>query len=78
MPGIQSGNPDGGIRMARACNFFVLPSMREGMSNCLLTAMYAGRCVLYSDIESMQNVLQWPEALVRVDDVADLAEKLQY
>ncbi len=64
--------------LMRNCAMFVLPSIREGMSNSLLAAMYAGRCVLCSDIESNRDVVQRPEALFRVDDVTDLAEKLQY
>lgn len=64
--------------LMRNCAVFVFPSIREGMSNSLLAAMYAGRCVLCSDIESNRDVAQRAESLFRADDLKDLAEKLQH
>lgn len=63
--------------LMRNCAIFLLPSINEGMSNSLLAAMYAGRCVICSDIEPNRDVVQRTDAMFRTDDLGDLAEKLQ-
>lgn len=58
------------------CRAFVLPSVLEGMSNSLLTAMATGRAVLASDIAPNADVLKNQDAMFKADDVDDLRKRL--
>ena len=58
------------------CRAFLLPSVLEGMSNSLLSAMATGRAVLASDIPPNADVLQNNNAVFRVDDIDDLRQSL--
>ncbi len=58
------------------CRAFLLPSVLEGMSNSLLTAMATGRAVLASDIAPNADLLEDPEALFKADDIDDLRTAL--
>ncbi|MBY6226563.1 glycosyltransferase family 4 protein [Ferrimonas balearica] len=61
-----------------SCSLFVLPSVLEGMSNSLLTAMGAGRPVLCADVpENADVVASDPRVLFEADNVADLLAQLQ-
>jgi glycosyltransferase involved in cell wall biosynthesis len=64
--------------LMRNCRIFVLPSVLEGMSNSLLSAMAAGRCVICSDIPPNRALVDDdPEVLFRRDDQQDLTRALQ-
>ncbi len=59
------------------CSLFVLPSVLEGMSNSLLTAMGAGRCVLCADVPENADVVAGdPRVLFEADNVTALREQL--
>lgn len=59
------------------CRAFVLPSVLEGMSNSLLTAMATGCAVLASDIPPNADVLQNDDAIFKADDLMALQLGLQ-
>ncbi|MBY6188695.1 glycosyltransferase family 4 protein [Marinobacter hydrocarbonoclasticus] len=59
------------------CSLFVLPSVLEGMSNSLLTAMGAGRCVLCANVPENADVVAGdPRVLFEADDVQALKRQL--
>ncbi|MBY5994262.1 glycosyltransferase family 4 protein [Ferrimonas balearica] len=63
--------------LMRHCALFVLPSVLEGMSNSLLTAMGAGRCVLCADVPENADVVSGdPRVLFEADNVEALRGKL--
>lgn len=63
--------------LMRNCAVFVLPSIKEGMSNSLLAAMNRGRCVVCADIDANADVVQHePAALFEADNVDALAARL--
>jgi len=63
--------------LMRHCAAFVLPSIKEGMSNSLLAAMNRGRAVVCADIAANADVVQHePAALFEADNVEALAAKL--
>jgi glycosyltransferase involved in cell wall biosynthesis len=63
--------------LMRNCAVFVLPSVKEGMSNSLLAAMNHGRCVLCADIAANADVVQHEAmALFEADNVQALAARL--
>jgi glycosyltransferase involved in cell wall biosynthesis len=51
------------------CKAFILPSILEGMSNSLLSAMATGKPVLAADIPANSDVIEFPEALYKIDDI---------
>lgn len=59
------------------CRAFLLPSVLEGMSNSLLSAMASGRAVLASDIRPNADVLLNDAALFKKDDVVSLQQGMQ-
>jgi len=62
--------------LMRHCRAFVLPSVLEGMSNSLLSAMATGRAVLASDIRANSDVLQHDDAVFKTDNMAALERGL--
>jgi len=60
-----------------ACKAFILPSILEGMSNSLLSAMVNGKAVLAADIFANSDVLKHPDALFEADNVLALTEGLE-
>jgi len=58
------------------CRAFLLPSVLEGMSNSLLTAMATGCAVLASDIPPNTDVLQNPDAVFSADNIPMLSNGL--
>jgi glycosyltransferase involved in cell wall biosynthesis len=63
--------------LMRKCAIFILPSVLEGMSNSLLSAMSAARCVICADIpENCDVVKNDQRVLFRKDDVTELSKKL--
>lgn len=58
------------------CRAFLLPSVLEGMSNSLLSAMATGCAVLASDIPPNKDVLVNEEAMFPADDVSAMREGL--
>jgi glycosyltransferase involved in cell wall biosynthesis len=64
--------------LMRHCAVFILPSIKEGMSNSLLTAMNRARCVLCANIDANADVVKHdPAALFEPDDVDGLAARLK-
>jgi len=59
------------------CRAFLLPSVLEGMSNSLLSAMATGCAVLASDIPANADVLDSQDAVFPVDDIDALREGLK-
>jgi len=74
LPGLRNDMPD----LYRALDLFVLPSLREGISNTLLEAMACGRACVATRAGGNPEIL--PEgiagALVRVEDDDALAEAI--
>ncbi|GAA4890777.1 glycosyltransferase family 4 protein [Ferrimonas pelagia] len=65
--------------LMRHCALFILPSVLEGMSNSLLSAMGAGRCVLCADVEENADVVAADRRyLFEADNVADLQRQLTH
>ncbi len=62
--------------LMRHCRAFILPSVLEGMSNSLLSAMATGKAVLASDIRPNKDVLKNDEAIFIADDVVSLSTGL--
>lgn len=63
--------------LMRNCAVFVLPSVLEGMSNSLLSAMISGRSVLCADVEANHDVvLGHRESLFAPDSVAEMTAHL--
>jgi glycosyltransferase involved in cell wall biosynthesis len=63
--------------LTRKCTIFILPSVLEGMSNSLLSAMSAARCVICADIpENCDVVKHDPRVLFKKDDVTELSDKM--
>lgn len=58
------------------CKIFVLPSVLEGMSNSLLSAMSSGRPCLVSSVPENASVVFYNDAQFKADDEDDLIEKL--
>ena len=74
LPGLRDDTPD----LYRALDVFVLPSLREGISNTILEAMASGRAVLATRVGGNAEIL--PEAagrLVPADDPAALAAAMR-
>ncbi|SHI26536.1 glycosyltransferase family 4 protein [Ferrimonas marina] len=64
--------------LMQGCGIFVLPSVLEGMSNSLLSAMGQGRCVLCADVPENADVVEGvPEALFPADNRSVLTERLE-
>ena len=55
---------------------FVLPSLVEGMSNSLLSAMSEGICCLCSDIPENIVLIKYKELIFKRDDMKDLSSKI--
>jgi glycosyltransferase involved in cell wall biosynthesis len=64
--------------LMRNCAMFVLPSIKEGMSNSLLAAMNRARCVVCADIDANADVVQHEFALYEADNVDALAARLTH
>lgn len=58
------------------CRAFILPSVLEGMSNSLLSAMVHGKAVLAADIAANSDVLFFKDALYQADDLKELTQGL--
>jgi glycosyltransferase involved in cell wall biosynthesis len=58
------------------CRAFILPSVLEGMSNSILSAMAAGKPVLAADVPANSDLLVYEDALFVADDCEDLHDKL--
>lgn len=58
------------------CRAFILPSILEGMSNSLLSAMAAGKPVLAANVPANSDLLDCDDALFIADDVSKLLEGL--
>lgn len=63
--------------LMRHCRAFVLPSVLEGMSNSLLSAMATGKAVLASDIPANRDVLMNGNATFAADDPDSLRQGLE-
>jgi|GEM_PF-4607853 len=60
------------------CRAFILPSVLEGMSNSLLSAMASEKAVVAADVPENRDVIVGElDALFIADDVDDLAAKLE-
>lgn len=62
--------------LMRNCRAFLLPSVLEGMSNSLLSAMATGCAVLASDIAPNKDVLLNEQAMFSADDVSAMRDGL--
>lgn len=62
--------------LMKYCRAFILPSVLEGMSNSLLSAMANSKAVLAADIVENSDVVEYGDALFEKDNVNDLYEKL--
>jgi len=62
--------------LMKYCRAFILPSVLEGMSNSLLSAMANSKAVLAADIVENSDVVEYKEALFEKDNINDLYEKL--
>lgn len=62
--------------LMKYCRAFILPSVLEGMSNSLLSAMANSKAVLAADIVENSDVVECKDALFEKDNVNDLYEKL--
>jgi len=62
--------------LMKYCRAFILPSVLEGMSNSLLSAMANSKAVLAADIIENSDVVECKDALFEKDNVNDLYEKL--
>lgn len=63
--------------LMRNCAIFVLPSVLEGMSNSLLSAMSAARCVVCADVPENSDVIEGDSrVLFEKDNVEELSKKL--
>lgn len=62
--------------LMKYCRAFILPSVLEGMSNSLLSAMANSKAVLAADIVENSDVVECQDALFEKDNVNDLHEKL--
>ena len=80
IPGVQFAGHIGEPLMStlmNSCSIFVLPSVLEGMSNSLLSAMGAGRCILCADVpENADVVHQDKRVLYERDNTKALCEML--
>lgn len=59
------------------CKAFILPSILEGMSNSLLSAMVNGKAVLAADIFANSDVIKYSDALFEADNVLALTKGLE-
>jgi glycosyltransferase involved in cell wall biosynthesis len=71
-------NRDDVLDILRISKVFVLPSIKEGMSNALLEAMSVGLPAVVSDIEENRELIEDRENgyVFKLKDYNDLAEKL--
>ncbi|MEH6713884.1 MAG: glycosyltransferase family 4 protein [Paraglaciecola polaris] len=58
------------------CRAFILPSVLEGMSNSILSAMAAGKPVLAADVPANSDLVEYRDALFTADDCDELQTKL--
>lgn len=58
------------------CKAFVLPSVLEGMSNSILSAMINGRPVLAANIPANSDLLAHQQATFKADDISELSKAL--
>jgi glycosyltransferase involved in cell wall biosynthesis len=58
------------------CRAFILPSVLEGMSNSILSAMAAGKPVLAADVPANSDLLNYKDALFTADNCNELHDKL--
>lgn len=58
------------------CRAFILPSVLEGMSNSILSAMAAGKPVLAADVPANSDLLVYQDALFTADNCNELHDKL--
>ncbi|MFT5814055.1 MAG: glycosyltransferase involved in cell wall biosynthesis, partial [Psychroserpens sp.] len=58
------------------CRAFILPSVLEGMSNSILSAMAAGKPVLAADVPANSDLLGYEDALFTADNCKKLKDKL--
>ncbi|WP_111977432.1 glycosyltransferase family 4 protein [Algibacillus agarilyticus] len=59
------------------CRAFILPSVLEGMSNSILSAMANNKATLVADIPENRDVVLLDDALFKRDDLDDLSKKLK-
>jgi glycosyltransferase involved in cell wall biosynthesis len=59
-----------------ACRAFILPSILEGMSNSLLSAMANKRAVLVANVDENRDVVENNKACFIADDEVDMLKKL--
>ena len=62
----------------RYSKIFILPSLLEGMSNSLLSAMAMGKPCITSDARCNTDVLPFEECHFKLDDVDSLKDKIDY
>jgi glycosyltransferase involved in cell wall biosynthesis len=72
-------NRDDILDILKVSNVFVLPSIKEGMSNALLEAMSIGLPAMVSDIEENKELIEDKENgyVFKLFDYNDLADKLE-
>jgi len=63
--------------LMRHCRAFILPSVLEGMSNSLLSAMASERAVIASNIPANRDVLNCDDATYEADNLNQLKHKLK-
>lgn len=63
--------------LMKYCRAFILPSVIEGMSNSLLSAMANGKAIITADIEENRDVVELEHALFEKDNLERLKQKLQ-
>jgi glycosyltransferase involved in cell wall biosynthesis len=62
--------------LIKCCRAFILPSILEGMSNSLLSAMATSKAVLAADVPENRDVVMLEEGLFEKDNVEELYQKL--
>ena len=70
-------NSDHLAPLMKHCRAFILPSILEGMSNSLLSAMASSKAVLAADIPENRDVVFFEEVLFEKDNVEALYQKLK-
>ena len=58
--------------LMKHCRAFILPSVIEGMSNSLLSAMANGKAIIAADIEENRDVVELEDALFEKDNYEQL------
>jgi len=63
--------------LMKHCRAFILPSILEGMSNSLLSAMASSKAILAADIPENRDVVKLEEVLFQRDNADELKNKLE-